>query len=1186
MTIKNLWDKQKQGDLANKSANLQTVQDFFSEVESENFLQEYQKSKNLYLQDVNFATASNFAKFGSARKYYENIVNRITGYFPYDGSKSDQLEFENNLNPFEKYIYLYEYPRSTGYINFSPNGWGTRTLVSGGIGLSDSVEYISFYNENHDNVYDPNNGLIENTRFIFSSGSTVEFWLKKSGFPSISTQTSRETIFYTATTGSNDKDKRLTIYIPTNVSTSSISTAYYTNTPSLTQEFVLTFDTGLTTLADSQWHHYCLVYYTGSSGNYSVDFYFDGIYKETKTNSGTVKDITGSAFNTIGALGGKLTTSTDLLGYGKLSGSIDEFRFWNTKRNAKQIGLNYFVNVGGGNNVSGNSGIGVYYKFNEGILGNSSTDSIILDYAGRSCNGLFVGYNSNSRNTGSAITETQEYPEIGTPILYSTNANVQNYLTERLYYADEHDFKNNFMLKNSMPSWILDDDANNGEILTNFLQTLSSYLDTLYLQITKYKDIKNKEYINYEGKAPPFSDLLLTSHGFDLPSLFLNTDIVQSFLNQDNKRTYDQNIDDLKNIIYKNIYNNLEIIYKSKGTENSIKQLIKTFGVNQDVFNLNIYANNTQYKLENSYVNKSIKKSYVDLTPFTYAKNSTAVIYQSGSNSFITGTNYNSLSFTAECDVIIPEFPKDYDYLSYQTYNYNTASIFGIRTATDNNSEINVSGSDPASLKIYLNFRDDKGYFSLSHPNVNLTLTSSVFVDLLKDQHWNLSVRLIPVSTGSSFNLIFSGYSNFVSDQFREFSVSSSLTTAQGNNLLSKNKRLYVGAERTNITGTLQYPSLVKALSAKYWADYLEDDELKEHARNPDNYGRLNPYEPYELATGSYIPKSETLVLHWDFTNITSSNSNGSVPVIYDLTSGSTAGNSYSNFPISNLVGRLYNGAGYGFEESATVGGLELVYSSEQQLPENLYSNQLINILATDDDYYTTEIRPQKYFFSLENSMYDVISKNMLNMFASIVEFNNFIGQPLNTYKSQYSKLKFFRKLFFNKIGNAPDLDKYVGIYKWIDDALDSILFNLLPASANASEKVRTIVENHILERNKFQYNLLPDKSPIIIGGANTNPGGSNFGSWPPGLPYVIIFPLIPFIDIVLYPIPKPKIPEERKIVDAEKNRVIYINEPSLNSTIGSAIIRYEMPSTDNLNEFGTNKFRKSTIAAKIGRTR
>ena len=113
--IKTLFEKQKQAILPNKAVQANTVEDLIYDVETSDYNIQYQNSQNLYLQDVNFATASNFAKFGSARKYYENITTRITNYFPYDGSKAEQLEFENNLNPFEKYIYLYQYPVDLGY---------------------------------------------------------------------------------------------------------------------------------------------------------------------------------------------------------------------------------------------------------------------------------------------------------------------------------------------------------------------------------------------------------------------------------------------------------------------------------------------------------------------------------------------------------------------------------------------------------------------------------------------------------------------------------------------------------------------------------------------------------------------------------------------------------------------------------------------------------------------------------------------------------------------------------------------------------------------------------------------------------------------------------------------------------------------------------------------------------------
>lgn len=1079
--IKTLFEKQKQAISPNKSIQANTVNDLIYDVETPDYITQYQNSQNLYLQDVNFATASNFAKFGSARKYYENIVNRITQYFPYDGSKAEQLEFENNLNPFEKYIYLYQYPRSTGYVNFSPNGWGTQATVTGIIGTPNNREYISFYNQNNDNVYDSANNLIENTRLIYSSGSTVEFWLKKSSFANSATETGVECIFYMASTGSDNKEKNFSIYL-VNTTADERKKIYADYWDGAIQEFGFEYNTGLNTIADGEWHHYALTFYSSSAG-VTTDFYLDGVYKNTQDGTTTFNNLTGSMFCTLGSFGGQCAGNTNvLLGSGKLIGSIDEFRYWNVKRDAKQIGLNYFTNVGGGNDLIPNNGIGIYYKFNEGITGDSSTDIVVLDYAGRNCNGSFnLNYTSNHRSTGSAITETQEKAEKGSPILYYTHPDVQTFLADNLVYADEYDFSNNFALKNSMPSWILDDDANNGDILVNFLQTMASYLDTLYLQTSTYKNLKNKEYLNYEGKAPPFSDLLLTSNGFDLPSLFLNTDIVQSFLNQDSQKTYDEKIADLKNIIYKNIYNNLDIIYKSKGTENSVKQLIKNFGIDKDVYNLNIYANNTQYALEDSYVNKHIKKDAIDFTPFKYSENSNAVIYQSGSNSFITGTTGISMSFTAECDFIIPKFPVTYDKLTYETKNYNATSVFGIRTANNTQNDLTVPGGDLASLKARYYYRDDKGYFTLyAGTRATTILSSSVFPDTATDQHWNLSFKLSPIS--GAYNLVFSGYSNFVSDQFREFSVSASLTIAEANDIFSNNKRVYVGAERIGITGSRGTPAIIKPLSVRFWADELTSEELKDHARNPNNYGRLHPDDPYTLATSSYIPKAETLILYWDFSNVTTVDSSGEFGPVYSVNTRTFDNVVYNGSPLQNFKSKTYNGRCYGFEPSTTIKYKELVYASEQQVPENLYSSQLIEILETDDDYYTTTIKPQKYFFAIENSMYDVISKNMLNLFATIVEFNNLIGEPGNMYKQQYSKLKQFRKYFYGKVFNQPDLDTYVGIYKWIDDALDSILFNLLPASANASEKVRTIVENHVLERSKIQYPLLPDKNLTSLG--------------------------------------------------------------------------------------------------------
>ena len=43
-----------------------------------------------FIPHVDFGTASNFVKFGSAKKYYEDSYKRIYNFYPYDGSKKSR----------------------------------------------------------------------------------------------------------------------------------------------------------------------------------------------------------------------------------------------------------------------------------------------------------------------------------------------------------------------------------------------------------------------------------------------------------------------------------------------------------------------------------------------------------------------------------------------------------------------------------------------------------------------------------------------------------------------------------------------------------------------------------------------------------------------------------------------------------------------------------------------------------------------------------------------------------------------------------------------------------------------------------------------------------------------------------------------------------------------------------------
>jgi hypothetical protein len=99
--------------------------------------------------------------------------------------------------------------------------------------------------------------------------------------------------------------------------------------------------------------------------------------------------------------------------------------------------------------------------------------------------------------------------------------------------------------------------------------------------------------------------------------------------------------------------------------------------------------------------------------------------------------------------------------------------------------------------------------------------------------------------------------------------------------------------------------------------------------------------------------------------------------------------------------------------------------------------------------------------------MYSAISEDMMEMFSSAVEYSNLIASPLSMYKKDNKELTYYKKLFFEKVNNVPDFENYLNLFKWIDSSIGFIIRQIIPASSNYSEDVSTVLESHILERNK-----------------------------------------------------------------------------------------------------------------------
>jgi len=1050
MSVKSLFDDKNPYKLLS-SENLENLG---AEVESSGNLKQRTEEKNRFIPIVNFEFPENFARYGKASKYYEDSFNRILDDYPYDGSLREKTEFRNESSYLDLYILDNKYPRTTGHAIFSPNGWGTPAATTpAGIALPSTVEFVQvkggpnqapdeFLNQPiskqflESNKYDPANNRESNLKFDFNQGVTVEFWMNKGAFVS---STSFEVPFML----SNEDSGSLRIGVATSLSGPTQSSLYAIWTSGSTSNLVNYSGIENQEFTGS-WHHFAFTFQNSGSSVVSKA-YLDGELKDTQTSAGgAINEVAGALKANIGAAR-KMDYPSSVFydvpsdGYGKLSGSIDEFRYWKTVRNSKEIGRYWFTETGGGTNDDiANTDLGVYFKFNEGITGTTSIDSNVLDYSGRISNGTWTGYTPQARSTSSAVdTYFDKEVEFKDPIIYSSHPDVTQIKADLIQSGSEYDIYNNASIYNSIPSWITEEDEQNGSELLKLTQIMSSYFDTLHLQIEALPGLKDKIY-NDPAKIKPstFVSKILDSQGFIAPEIFADADVISQILKRDEKRKFELDLYDIKNVIYNNIYNNLESIYKSKGTERSFRNLIRCFGVGDELIRMNVYGNNSEYQIRENYRTVSVKKRFADFNnPDRFA----ATVYQQTSSanpntvSFIKGSPSASHNpFTVESEIVFPKKLQKRE-RGYFPTPFLTASLFGFHSASSGGTDY-TWGSPDTDLKIYA-IRDElessNVYFKLDAAQLGVSLESDLFYDVYDNNKWNISARIKPQKVGANlvsgssntdYLLEFTGFNMDAGVIVNQFHLTASISNIQ--NYTTSNKRLYLGAHRTNFTGSALHQTDVKITSLRYWASYLEDETLQAHSRDPDSYGAHSPYRStflYDTAlSGVHVPQIETLALNWDFATVTSSDAGVSgIPtvsdagyLVEDVSSGSLSLSQRYRW-LGEITKLQHTGRGdFYLPNDTRVTDVKFIYGAVKTNPEIVQASDMINIYGESDVVFTRETRPINYHYSIEKSMYQTISDEMLKMFSTILDFNTLIGDPINKYRQNYKPMEKLRSLF------------------------------------------------------------------------------------------------------------------------------------------------------------------------------
>ena len=424
MATRDLFDKKKPYKILKSS----DIQDLSKRVESGENVEAAVKRKERFIPRVDYSDASNFARFGSAEKYYEDAFDRITSFYPYDGSEKEVNQYLNSSSFFDLYIFENEYPRTTGYAILHDNGYtplggvsgwklvptvekeyirilgGPHTasngMPSGSLGLS-----FTGSNKYDTDIYDTarlfqgekSGTQLSNLRFNLEDGVCVEFWLKKTAWQASNKDTINKTAIFDLWNGYNTSSAesaeygRLLISLSASGDDGSGAGGNYpigVHLASGSTVWDLQVGSSITTASlGNDWNHYALSFHSSSADKSIISrFYLNGEFNEQSSSGdiGTFNEVTGSLIAHLGALqttpSGNAFTALDYTGNGGLDASIDEFRYWKNRRTGEDIGLNYFTNIRGGTNTDpSNADLGVYYKFNEGITAEESQTATGLD---------------------------------------------------------------------------------------------------------------------------------------------------------------------------------------------------------------------------------------------------------------------------------------------------------------------------------------------------------------------------------------------------------------------------------------------------------------------------------------------------------------------------------------------------------------------------------------------------------------------------------------------------------------------------------------------------------------------------------------------------------------------------------------------------------------------------------------
>lgn len=982
---------------------LENISEF--EEDQEHLLEQVSALERVELK-VDYSDFSNFVFFNSALDYFNITGEKLLNEYPFNGTISDISIFTRELDGYQKHV-LKTWPSNRGYLEFDPSV-STSYVTVEDVGIENSVE--------RGGILNPGSGSL-----------TVEAWFNSK---SALTGTEEVQILVQKLSGSASLGGNYTLYL------TGSDVVFSVRSGSILTSVSASVNTGEVTyvaaIMDRSEVSGTLSITTGSQTSFPV--------LVDSSNLAHYGDMNlASSMLTMASGEGSITTGTSK-NVTLYSGSLDDVRIWKKARALTELSGTFNIKQHAQTNLV------ALYRFNSPNTAFSDDDNKhVNDYSGHNLSGEISDYVSTVRAQGTLLSS--ETPD---PITNVNTTDIYNLILEQQASGSLFDRNNANKITNFLPeSYFTLEEIQNTEVLKNFLYITARHYDGIKLHIDQFVNILSQNYGEFNQTPDALLNDIAQFFGWEFTGNFLNADAFQYLLgknvlkNNNSNDELDTKLFEIKNQFWKRMLLNLMYMYKTKGTKESIKSLLRVHGLDNSFVRIKEFGNTPDVGIITQRI--SAEKSVY------------ALGFGSGSLSSSIKSTFNQPStgsFSMEGTFRFP-LSTDGDIapttLAGTLFSIDVANSSGtISLAYEKDSLSSHTGALIFSSSDGTNYLtlENASIFNNTWQHISIVSDASSGSFKLSVQHLDtdtIDQRLTSSLSNIQNGLLYESLSGItVGPRTIEGLVTVPIESGDGFGFDEMGFDGFGSQEPSTVQATLG--SLATPMSSEFWAQEIRfwdrpisQQELDDHTMNFQSYG-----------SSDSVNKIDDLKLHYRLNENENATAASSLS-LYNIAPGDHVVTQPINFLAVNNQYKIF------LNEYNYIASLDFGWNDDKI---RIYNSSEIKLSDSVND---------AKMISLEFNMIDALNEDITQMMSSLDVLNETIGQPTNKYRISYEELEILRDNYFKRLQGRLNFRVFADMLEFFDRSFIDMVRKLIPARATFIGD-EFVVESHMLERPKVTY--------------------------------------------------------------------------------------------------------------------